>query len=270
MTALERLRFDAEDEGGAVRRARRYFAGLWLAYDVVDLVLGGTDHASSWLPHSRVGSIVVVQVLLIVCGAALVGDRRPYVFGLLAVAARLFEAYVFHLNDFYYYAVIMLLLAHGDGTPFDKRHDPKHPLWVRWALLAELGWIYISTGVLKLNVVWLSGGHLFARTQYLIHALDWPYPRALESAFASLRVLGTLSWLAVLAELTLGVCLWLRRPYWLGVTLAVAIHTFAALVTNVWFFSASMIGLVAILMPRPAPMRRAQSTERQAHSGRAA
>jgi hypothetical protein len=249
LTALSKL-LDAEDESDSVRRARRYFAGLWLAYDVVDLVVSGTDHASAWLPHARIPSIAVAQVVLILCGVQLVRDRQPYLFGVLAVAARLVEAYAFHLNDFYYYAVVMLLLCHGDGTPLDKPRDPKHPLWVRWALLVELGWIYVATGVLKLNATWLSGGHLFTRTQYLIHGLDWPYPQWLANALAERSVLGAMSWMAALAEISLGVCLWARRPYWLVVTLAVAIHTFAALVTNVWFFSAAMIGLVVILVPR--------------------
>jgi hypothetical protein len=100
-------------------------------------------------------------------------------------------------------------------------------------------------------VAWLSGGHLFVRTQYLIRAFDWPYPGFLRTAFGSMRTLSALSWMAAAAEITLGVVLWARRPYWLAVLLVVGIHTFAVAVTNVWFFSVAMIGLVVILMPKP-------------------
>ena len=238
-----------DDDGDAVRRARRVFAGVWLVYDVLDVALGGTEHARDWFPHSRDPALLAAQLVLVACGVQLVRDRMPYVFGLLAVAARILESVIFGLNDFLFYVVVMLLLAHGDGGPFERN---KRPVWVRHLLLAQLGWIYLATGVLKLNHVWLSGGHLFVRTEYLARAFHWPYPGFVHAAFESLRVDAMLARMAAAAEIALGVVLVARRPYWLGVLLVFGIHTFAMLVTNVWFFSVSAIALVVLLLPRRA------------------
>jgi hypothetical protein len=244
--AIERW-LQREDDEGAVARARRYFAGVWLVYDVIDVLIGGTQHAAGWLPHPTSPVILGAQLVLIACGVQLVRNRMPFAFGVLAAVARLVEAGEFGLNDFYWYATLMLLMAHGDGGPLEQG---KRPLWVRHALLAELGWIYLATGVLKLNPDWLDGGHLFVRTEYLARAFHWPFPSFVRAAFTSLRLDSALACMAALAEISLGVVLFLRRPYWLGVALVVGIHTFATLVTNVWFFSASAIGCVVLLLPR--------------------
>jgi hypothetical protein len=244
---------ERQDEEGAVTRARRWFAGIWLVYDVLDVIASGTERSTHWLPEPRDMGLLATQLVLIVCGVELVRNRMPYAFGMLAVAARLLETRHLLLNDFYFYAVVMLLLAHGDGGPFERG---KRPLWVRHALLVELGWIYFATGVLKLNDAWLGGGHLFVRTEYLSRGFHWPYPAPLHTAFQSLHFDAALARMAAAAELALALVLWLRRPYWLGVALVIGIHTFATLVTNVWFFSASIIALVMILLPRGGQGRR--------------
>jgi hypothetical protein len=248
-----------QDEDGAVRKTRRYFAGIWLVYDVVDTLAGGIEHAWNWMPHPASFMLVATHLVLIVCGIQLVRDRQPFAFGLIAAGARLAETYQYSLNDFYYYALMMLLLAHGDGGPFEKG---RKPLWVRHALLAQLGWVYFATAALKFNVDWLGGGHLFVRTEYLVRGFDWPYPSFVHRAFQSMHFCATLSVVAVIAELLLAFVLWARRPYWLAVVLVVAIHGFAMLATNVWFFSVSNIVAVTLLMPRrslPAPARVARS-----------
>ena len=194
--------------------------------------------------------LLATQLVLIACGVQLVRDRLPYAFGLVAVAARIEESLFFWLNDFFFYIVIMLLLAHGDGGPFEAK---KRPLWVRHVLHVQLGWIYFATAMLKLTPAWLDGGHLFVRTEYLARGFHWPYPSFMRAAFGSLAVDAVLAKMALAGEMALAFVLWARRPYWLGVLLVVGIHVFATLNTNVWFFSASIIGLVVILLPKPQP-----------------
>lgn len=241
-----------QDEGGAVRKARRWFAGVWLAYDVVDTLAGGIEHACNWMPHPASFTLVATHLVLVVCGVQLVRDQRPFAYGLMAAGARLIETYQYGLNDFYYYALMMLLFAHGDGGPFEKG---KKPLWVRHALLAELSWIYFATAVLKLNTDWLGGGQLFARTAYAVRGFDWPYPSFVRHAFQSLRFCAVLAYIAVIGELLLAFVLSARRPYWLGVALVVGIHVFAMVVANVWFFSVSNIVAVILLLPKERGMK---------------
>jgi hypothetical protein len=236
-----------QDEDGAVRRARRYFAGVWLVYDVIDTVAGGVEHARDWMPHPANLGLLATHAVLVVCGIQLVRDRRPFAFALMAVGARLVETHFYGLNDFFYYAILMLLMAHGEGGPFERG---KKPLWVRHALLLQLGWMYFATASLKLSSDWLSGGQLFARTGYLVRGFDWPYPARLYQAFQSMHFCAILACVGVGSEFLLAFVLLARRPYWLGVVLVVGIHTFAMVVTNVWFFSVSNIGIVALLLPR--------------------
>jgi hypothetical protein len=236
-----------QDEDGAVRRARRCFAGVWLVYDVIDTLAGAVEHSRDWMPHPTNLALAVTHTVLIACGAQLVRDHRPFVFGLIATGARLVETHFYGLNDFFYYAILMLLMAHGEGGPFDRG---KKPLWVRHALLAQLAWVYFATAALKLSADWLSGGQLFARTGYLVRGFDWPYPSRLYQAFQSMHFCAILACLAVGSEFLLAFVLATRRPYWLGVVLVVGIHTFAMVVTNVWFFSVSNIVIVILLLPR--------------------
>ena len=149
-----------------------------------------------------------------------------------------------------------LLLAHSEGGPFARdavrngAHPARRPRWVRDALLLQLGWIYVATGVLKLNPDWLEGGQIFVRTQYLATSHGWPYPHALSQAFTSLAFDATLSKIGAASEIALGILLFARGPYWIAAALAVGIHTFGAAVTNVWFFPASMAAGVLLLLPR--------------------
>lgn len=238
-----------QDEGDAVRTTRRAFAGVWLVYDVVDTLAGGIEHARNWMPHPRSLALALTHLLLVACGIQLVRDRRPFAFGLIAVGARFVETYFYGLNDFFYYMLMMLLMAHGDGGLFEKG---KKPLWVRDALLAQLGWVYFATAVLKLSTDWIGGGQLFARAEYLVRGFDWPYPSLLQRGLQSQHFCAILARVAVVGELLLAFVLWARRPYWLGVALVVGIHVFAMIVTNVWFFSVSNIVVVTLLLPRPA------------------
>jgi hypothetical protein len=246
---------DATNSDGSPRDAvalyRRVFAGIWLAYDVIDLVGGMTERERIWFPHAREHGLFAVQVVLVFCGAALLLGRHVWTAGMIAAAARATEAFCFFsLNDFFFGSVVYLLLAHSDGGPFERG---RRPVWVRDALLFQLAWIYVATGVLKLNPDWLDGGQLFVRTQYLWHSHGWPFPAVVERAFASQAFDARLSQVGATLEIALGVVLFARRPYGVAAALVVAIHGFGAFVTNVWFFTASMAAGVLILFPRRPP-----------------
>jgi hypothetical protein len=242
---------DAPDPHGGVAAFRRAFAAIWLAYDVDDVVGAATERSCFWLPHPRSSELVVLQLVLVACGLSLVRGRRVWVAGMVAAAARTAEALAFFsLNDFYFGSVMYLLLAHSDGGPFARGPRPECPRWVRDVLLLQIAWVYAATAVLKLSPDWLDGGHLYVRTQYLAHGPGWPYPALLERALASTAVDAWLAKAAVAGELGLAVVAVARRPYWLGAALAVCIHGFGTLVTNVWFFSATMIAAMVLLVPR--------------------
>jgi hypothetical protein len=271
-TAPERFEawLEAEDDGALVL-FRRVFAGLWLAYDLIDLVWGMTERSRMWFPHPRSPDLLALQAVLVACGAMLALGRWVWVFGMIAAAARVAEAFAFFpLNDFFFVSVVYLLLAHSEGGPFAPRDagDATSGLvggartrakaaraWPRDALIVQFGWIYLATGLLKLNPDWLDGGHIFVRTQYLWTSHGWPYPAPMERALSSLAVDAWLAKLGASFELALGMVLMLRRPYWLAAGLVVGVHAVGALLTNVWFFSASMIAGVLILLPRPPRVR---------------
>jgi hypothetical protein len=255
--ALERFErwLDAEDDGPAVAIFRRVFAAIWVVYDVIDLGWGMTERSRVWFPHDRSAGLMALQCVLVVSGATLALGRHVWITGMIAAAARTAQAFIFFsLNDFFFASVVYLLLAHSDGGPF-ARQPARRPRWVRDALVAQLGWIYLATGVLKLNPDWLDGGQLFVRTQYLVTSHGWPYPAALTRAMTSLAFDSTLSKIGAASEIALGVAMLARGPYWLAVALAVAIHAFGALVTNVWFFPASMAAGVVLLLPRARTAR---------------
>jgi hypothetical protein len=250
---------DAADAGRGVGPFRVAFASLWLTYDVLDLALGTTERALDWYPHARDPGLVVVQIVLIATGVTLIWGRGVWAFGMTAAAARAIEGLVyFPLNDFFLGSIFLVLLAHSTGGPFreGELHEPPHrppgPKWVHDALLAQLAFIYTATAILKMNPDWLSGGHLFVRTQYLVVGARWPYPSWLEQRLAVPAFDAFLSGVAIWLELTLAVVLLARRPFWLGVGLALAIHAFGAFITNVWFLSLTMIASVVLLLPRPA------------------
>jgi hypothetical protein len=252
----------ARTDGAPVVAFRRVFAAIWLAYDLIDVVWGMTERSRMWLPHERENHLLGLQLILVGCGAMLVLGRGVWTFGMAAAVARAVEArQYFPLNDFYFVAVMYLLLAHSDGGPFSAGRDeggsdrPLRPKWVHDVLLAELAWIYFATAALKLNPDWLGGGHLFVRTQYLTLGHGWPYPPPIARALGSLAVDAALARIGVVLEIALAGILAARGRYWIGVSLAVAIHGVGALLTNVWFFSASMIAAVALLLPRTPPAR---------------
>ena len=173
---------------------------------------------------------------------------------------RTIEAFgFFRLNDFLYYIVTAALLVFARPTPVEGG-PARAPAWVRDALCAQAGWIYVATAVLKMNPAFLSGGHFLVRHGYLSEILHWPYPALLRPWLLSLPFNAALARLTVASELTLRVLLLSRRGRRLAIFLALGIHGFAALAVNVFFFGASMLAQVWLLFPtgeadpsRPAP-----------------
>lgn len=238
----------AEDDTASVPRFRRVFCGIVLAYDVVDVVLGATEHEGDWFPHPRNTEMLLLQLGLIACGVCLVLGKCVYGAGIASAALRFWQARIFALNDFHFFAVVTLLVAHGNGGPF--KAGPKHPKWVRDVLLAQVAFVYAATAWLKLGPSWVGGDGIFVRTSFLREANHWPYPAFVAHALANKAIDAWLARAAVVAEFSLASVLAVRRPYWLAVALCVGIHTFGALATNVWFFSAAMISCVVLLLPR--------------------
>jgi hypothetical protein len=108
----------------------------------------------------------------------------------------------------------------------------------------QTAWIYLATGVLKLNPHWLSGDHLWVRQRYLTEVIEWPIPAGIAARMASPAVSRALAWGGAASELGLAVMLLVRAPRKVVVGAAVLIHGFAALALNVWFFGASMVAQV--------------------------
>jgi Vitamin K-dependent gamma-carboxylase len=249
-TALERFArwLDAEDSDDAVGRYRRFFAALWAVYDALDLSCGFTERSRNWFPHERSLDLALLQGSLVVIGIMLFRGKRVWPFGMLACAARTVEALgFFRLNDFCFGSIVYALLAHSDGGPFASGRRPK---WVREALRLQIAWVYLATAFLKLSPAWLGGGHLFVRTQYLARAMAWPYPAPLARALAHLAFDAVLAQMGAVLEFALGAVLIAGGPYWLGVGLGIAIHSFGALLANIWFFSATMVATVVLVLPR--------------------
>ncbi|NNN06766.1 MAG: hypothetical protein HKL90_12775 [Elusimicrobia bacterium] len=251
-TAAERFRAwtSAEVDGGGVRRFRIAFASIWLSYDVCDFLFKGTASCLALgitTPHTlRLGAL---QLALIAVEAGLLYGRRARLCAFSAFVLRAAEAYwFFPLNDFYYFSVVALILS-------QCRLEPGAPesAWSRDTLLLQMAWIYFSTALLKTSRVWLSGGHLFVRHAYLLASRGWPYPAPYRALVSTLTGNAILASLGVLGEFTMAALLVLRGPRRATVALCVALHGFAALTLNVWFFGASVVAQVVLLSAPDAP-----------------
>jgi hypothetical protein len=242
----------AEIPGGGVRAFRVAFAAIWLTYDVLDLCLRGTA-INQWIAGAAlpVAGLVALQLGLVVSETGLLFGVRARRCALAAAVLRAAEAYYyFRLNDFYYFAVVALILSQCrlERGSQDGGAAPELA-WPRDVLLAQTAWIYFATAALKTSAVYWSGGHLYVRHQYLLSAFGWPYPVLYRAFISTLAGNAFLARLGVLGELTLAALIALRAPKRPTVALAVALHLYAAVALNVYFFGASMIAQVACLLP---------------------
>jgi Vitamin K-dependent gamma-carboxylase len=263
--AAERLRacVARETAGWSTRAFRIAFAAIWLLYDTLDLAGSATARLADWTAIRAPVGLASTQAGLIVCEMALVflGDRWVLPIGGLAVVLRVVEWSSFHLNDFAYYAVTMAVLAHTRGPGLLARRgrtaeadEGRATRWPRDVLLWQAGWMYVATGLLKLNPSWLSGRHLLVRFRYLA-ALGWPYPTFIRHCTDSLRCDHVLAVAGAAAELCLGALLLLRPSRRIALPLVIAIHGFGALMTNVWFLGASLVAQVGLLAESRSDVR---------------
>jgi hypothetical protein len=235
------------------------FGLVWLAYDLSDLYLRGTADESGALYGYHAGplSLAALQWSLVACELALVVGWPARLAALVAAGLRALEAWHYlRVNDFYAYSVLALLLAQCrcGGSPFGPAPRALVPAWPRDLFIWQVAWVYVATGVLKLSPAWLSGEHLWVRHHFL-EAAGWPYPGFVRACVLNVRCDAALAWGGALGELTMGVLLFTRRARLAAVGLAIALHTYAALALNVWFFGFTMVALVATLLGLYEPAR---------------
>ena len=237
---------------------RIFFAAIWLVYDLIDVSAGQTAKILWFYRQAgQIHGVFIFQILLIICEGALILGWRPGFFALCAFLARGAIVWVAPLNDFYYFCVIALILSQ---CQWGKKEVPA---WSRDLLVIQTAWIYFATAFFKLNPAFLSGGDLYARGNYEATVLPLPFPAFYKNWISHLNFDLGLSWMAVVLEMSMALTLvfWLlakkRRPQyrnkirWIAICLSVAIHGYAAVFLNVFFFGASMITQVALLTWEP-------------------
>jgi hypothetical protein len=244
----------AESSAAPIVRFRIAFAAIWLVYDVLDLSTSGTARCNNWLATGSPTGLVLLQAGLIVCELVMLRGLPARLVGpatMLAAALRALEWHDYlRLNDFAYYGVTAVVLAHAhaEGGLFRMpQPSARAPLWPRRLLILQAGWMYLATGLLKLNPTWLSGKHLFVRLQYLRAALGWHSPSIMNRCADALGCDSVLAVVGVLGELTLGVLLIVLPRRRIVTPIALMIHGVGALATNVWFFGPSLIAQIVFL-----------------------
>jgi hypothetical protein len=230
------------------------FASVWLLYDILDLLLGGTESVLWLMPENSLRQVLkTLQCVLIISQINIVFGIQTKVFTLALFLARACEGFLFPINDFFYGAITALILIPAQWG--EASEDGQVPAWPRDLLILQTAWIYFATAILKLGPSFISGGDLYVRQNYLSKFLNWPFPAFYLKWISSLPANAVLSWAAISLELLLSVSLfvwWKKkklrknlRP--LLVALVIAIHGFAASTTNVFFFGFSMIAQVFLL-----------------------
>jgi hypothetical protein len=139
--------------------------------------------------------------------------------------------------------------------------DPA-PSWPRDVLVLQTAWIYLCSAIFKMNPSFLSGGDLFARQNYLAEVLPLPFPGLYRNWIQDLSHDAVLAWTGIVLEMILAAVLFFwwycpkrRRPLRkIAIGLALAIHGYAALALNVFFFSASIVAqIIFMTLEEPSP-----------------
>ena len=231
---------------------RNTFAAIWLLYDLIDLVTGQTQNWSLVTQGFPVTGLRISLCVLIACEAGLLLGWRPRTMAFCAFLARGFEAWIFGLNDFYYFSVAALIL-----TQFDYE---KPRAWPRDVLILQTAWIYFASALLKASQPFLSGGYYFVRQNYVAAVLPLPFPDFYRSFISTLQGNSVLAYATVVSEMSLALTLiawwaWPDRRVRLrivAIALAVGIHGFAACTADVFFFGASLVAQIALLTYEPS------------------
>jgi hypothetical protein len=234
------------------------FFAILCVYDFLDIFWGGTA-SSYWLVSDAdrtLSQLLALQLALLalqagIVAAAIAGLRSCRVRAWIGTALgavfvlRAIEAWFFFgLNDFYFFSVTTFIGAHF----FLSSVPPgRLPSWPRRVLLYQTAWIYLATGILKLNPHWLGGDHLWIRQKYVVEVLGWSRPDWLNAWVTRLEVNQALAIAGAAGEICLGLLLAFEAPRWMTVALAASMHGFAAVALNVWFFGATMVAQVCFV-----------------------
>jgi hypothetical protein len=235
-------------------KLRVALAAVWLVYDCIDLCFSKTATQFIEPSASLRLSFILLQTILILSQWCIVRGKKPQQMCAVAAAARFMEYSLFHLNDFGYDFIMLLLcctVPHDESSEESAAwHGRLQPLFV-----LQTAYLYFATALLKLGPTWLRGGDLFVRQMYMLHVQSWPYPAPYARCVSSLDCNQILALSGVASEFILSAALlcWALLPrtqriaQYIAVAVCCAIHGFAAISDNVWFFGVSMVLQVACL-----------------------
>ncbi len=256
-TVLDRARrwFDHDSDDPGLLWFRSAFGLVWLAYDLCDLLCSGTAICSYW-PSGVFGapySLQLLQLGLLACEVAMICGSYALIAPLLAAALRALEAWWFlRLNDF----------TTSSWSRCSSRRSPR--LRVEEALCSSPPGVGARRSALADSLD--LPRHRDVEAQRSV-AVRRPPPRAprvprRRGALAPTRAPSSLAdpspggrgarlgsgGLGARAQALVAA----GRPAAAILVLAAGIHAYGALGTNVWFFGASMVAQVALLLPHSA------------------
>jgi hypothetical protein len=240
-------------------KLRVALAAVWLVYDCIDLCLSKT--ATQFIEPSPALRLkfILLQAILIISQWCIVRGKKPQQMCAVAAAARLMEYSLFHLNDFGY-DFIMLLLCCTVPTDVSTKNNAAWHRSLQPLFVLQTAYLYFATALLKLGPTWLGGGDLFVRQMYMLHVQAWPYPELYSQCVSSMACNQILALSGVTSEFLLSAALlcWALLPRtqriakYIAIGVCCAIHGFAAISDNVWFFGLSMVLQVACLTSYPS------------------
>ena len=201
----------------------------------------------------------------VLLGVASLGVALGYRYRLSIVAFFLFFTYAelidktTYLNHYYWVSLVSLLMVflpiHRSAS-LDAWRNPSLrsetvPRWVLWALMAQVGVVYVFGGIAKLNPDWLF--HAQPLRIWLYNSGDVPVVGALlRQAWAAYAM----SWAGAAFDLTIvGWLLWRRsRPYAYAVLAAFHVMTWL-LFPQIGMFPWIMMAGALIFFPPDWPLR---------------
>jgi len=166
-----------------------------------------------------------------------------------AVAALFGLIYFWSQVDSYqhHYLVWMIVLL-AAFVPWEPANGPREH-WAVRLLLVQLSLVYLWAAVAKMDPHWLEG-----RTLSMQISKEWVREGVMNTARAweikPLALWSAAAWSVMLAELTLAVCLQVRRLWPAALVLGLGFHIgIEVLGYKIGLFSAFMVALYSLLLP---------------------
>ena len=197
-------------------------------------------------------------------GLASLGVAAGYRYRLSIIAFFLLFTYVelldktTYLNHYYLVSLLsflMIFMPLHRTASLDARRSP-HPLngtvpvWVVWTLRAQLGAVYVFSGIAKLNPDWLF--HAQPLRIWLYNSADAPLIGAL---LKELWTAYAMSWAGAAFDLTIvGWLLWRRSRPW-AYAVVVVFHVLTWLLFPIGMFPWIMMSAALIFFPPDWPLR---------------